>query len=57
MDNVFTGRMAGRILNVDQKKALESWVDTIAAQPAAAAAAARIDVYDSRIFEVALARL
>jgi mono/diheme cytochrome c family protein len=33
MDDVFTGRMAGPMLSADQKKALQSWVDTIPALP------------------------
>jgi hypothetical protein len=36
MDDVFTGRMAGPLLSADQKTALQSWVDTIPALPAAA---------------------
>jgi hypothetical protein len=34
MDDVFTGRMSGPMLNADQKTALQSWVDTIPAMPA-----------------------
>ncbi len=37
MDDVFTSRMAGPMLNTDQKTALQSWVDTIPALPATAA--------------------
>jgi hypothetical protein len=36
MDDVFSGRMAGPDLNADQKAAVQSWVDTIPALPAAA---------------------
>jgi hypothetical protein len=36
MDDVFSGRMAGPMLNTDQKTALQSWVDTIPALPPAA---------------------
>jgi hypothetical protein len=36
MDDVFSGRMSGPMLNIDQKNALQSWVDTIPALPTTA---------------------
>jgi hypothetical protein len=33
MDDVFSGRMAGPMLSLDQKTALQTWVDTIPALP------------------------
>jgi mono/diheme cytochrome c family protein len=50
MDDVFTGRMAGPMLNVDQKNALESWVDTIPALPAAAGLDSAAVVRGSTLF-------
>lgn len=37
VDDVFSGRMAGPLLTIDQKTALEAWVDTVPAMPPTAA--------------------
>jgi mono/diheme cytochrome c family protein len=50
MDDVFTGRMAGPLLNPDQKTALQKWVDTIPALPGAAGLDAAAVVRGSMLF-------
>jgi mono/diheme cytochrome c family protein len=50
MDDVFSGRMAGPPLSIDQKNALQSWVDTIPAMPATAGLDSAAVVRGSMLF-------
>ena len=50
MDDVFSSRMAGPMLNTDQKTAIQSWVDTIPALPAAAGLDSAAVVRGSTLF-------
>jgi hypothetical protein len=50
MDDVFSTRMAGPMLNTDQKTAIQGWVDTIPALPAAAGLDSAAVVRGSTLF-------
>ena len=51
MDDVFTGRMAGPSLTVDQKDALAAWIDTVPALPVATGLDATVVARGRALFE------